>query len=138
VSDREGFCRHYRGIGRAQDTHCAAGVAYIDVAQKSGVHEDGRPYPILTGLPCVRTDRHDADAIPCAAREWPTPAQIAEEEARITESVKEMTRRMAEQECIHCGAKVERYKEVRPCVYAEPCGHRQWQGRAPKRLSVKP
>jgi hypothetical protein len=33
---------------------------------------------------------------------------------------------------LQCGAPVERYVEVRPCVYAEPCRHRQPQGRAPK------
>ena len=37
-------------------------------------------------------------------------------------------------ECLVCNAPVESYREVRPCVYAEPCGHRQWQGRKPKRL----
>ena len=35
-------------------------------------------------------------------------------------------------ECLICEALVEFYREVRPCVYAEPCGHRQWQGRKPK------
>jgi hypothetical protein len=35
-------------------------------------------------------------------------------------------------ECLVCNATVESYREVRPCVYAEPCGHRQWQGRKPK------
>lgn len=38
-------------------------------------------------------------------------------------------------ECLTCGVAVERYREVRPCVYAEPCGHRQWQGRAPKAVA---
>jgi hypothetical protein len=33
-----------------------------------------------------------------------------------------------------CEATVESYREARPCVYAEPCGHRQWQGRKPKAL----
>lgn len=37
-------------------------------------------------------------------------------------------------ECLVCEATVESYREARPCVYAEPCGHRQWQGRKPKAL----
>jgi hypothetical protein len=46
--------------------------------------------------------------------------------------------------CLVCQAPVEVYREVGPrtleknavvrilCVYAEPCGHRQWQGRKRK------
>lgn len=33
--------------------------------------------------------------------------------------------------CVVCGEPVESYDQVRRCVYADPCGHRQYQGRAP-------
>jgi hypothetical protein len=33
--------------------------------------------------------------------------------------------------CIHCEQPVERYEQVGRCVYADPCGHRQYQGRIP-------
>jgi len=30
--------------------------------------------------------------------------------------------------CIHCRAPIERKEQVGRCVYARPCGHRQYQG----------
>jgi hypothetical protein len=32
--------------------------------------------------------------------------------------------------CIHCGAVIERKRQVGRSVYAAPCGHRQYQGKA--------
>ena len=31
--------------------------------------------------------------------------------------------------CPHCDLKIERQRQVGRCVYAEPCGHRLYQGR---------
>lgn len=35
--------------------------------------------------------------------------------------------------CGICAEDVESYEQVGRCVYADPCGHRQGQGRAPDR-----
>lgn len=33
--------------------------------------------------------------------------------------------------CLRCGAKINSLEEVGRCVYARPCGCRQYQGKAP-------
>jgi len=34
--------------------------------------------------------------------------------------------------CLHCNQPIDHLEQVGRCVYAEPCGHRQYQGRLPK------
>ncbi len=41
-----------------------------------------------------------------------------------------LTRMVEATNCIHCGADVERFVQVRRSYYAEPCGCRQGQGKA--------
>jgi hypothetical protein len=57
-----------------------------------------------------------------------------EDERAVLEYLEQLAKVMRgeSRECLVCKAPVESYREVRPCVYAEPCGHRQWQGRKPK------
>lgn len=38
--------------------------------------------------------------------------------------------------CLRCGANVERFEQVGRCVYARPCGCRQYQGKAPKQVNT--
>jgi uncharacterized Zn finger protein (UPF0148 family) len=33
--------------------------------------------------------------------------------------------------CIHCGTPLDKLEQVGRCVYARPCGCRQYQGRVP-------
>lgn len=35
--------------------------------------------------------------------------------------------------CIRCGQPFDKLKQVGRCVYAEPCGCRQYQGKVPKK-----
>jgi hypothetical protein len=57
-----------------------------------------------------------------------------EEEQAVVVYLEQLARVMRGEShaCLVCQAPVEVYREVRPCVYAEPCGHRQWQGRKPR------
>jgi hypothetical protein len=40
--------------------------------------------------------------------------------------------------CPHCGAKIEEEKQVGRCVYAGPCNHRLYQGRAKRKERIHP
>lgn len=39
--------------------------------------------------------------------------------------------------CIHCNTIFSELKQVGRCVYAYPCGHRQYQGTLPERWKPK-
>jgi|GEM_PF-1080565 len=41
---------------------------------------------------------------------------------------------LAQGTCPHCGTPVKREKQVGRCVYAEPCGHRLYQGKTRERV----
>jgi hypothetical protein len=124
-------CIHYNGIlggdildkKALAERRCNAGVLYADVKEPSV----GRG----TRFPCVDSQR---GTITCSKRQYPTPEQLAEDEQQIQAYLERLAGVMRGdlKECLHCGTAVEQYREVRPCVYAEPCGHRQYQGRMPK------
>jgi hypothetical protein len=40
--------------------------------------------------------------------------------------------------CIHCQKQVNKLEQVGRCVYASPCGCRQYQGTVPERWKPKP
>lgn len=40
--------------------------------------------------------------------------------------------RMRNHLCLRCGEPIETYDQVGRCVYGDPCGHRQWQGKIPQ------
>ena len=115
------FCNHFTGL--VGHSACRAGVAYDDVK------EPGDGHGVM--LPCIQGYE---GTIVCPKRELPTAEQIAQRDAEVADWLHRLAAatRGELKECLECRAPVERYVEVRPCVYAEPCGHRQWQGRAPK------
>lgn len=55
--------------------------------------------------------------------------ELRKESARVR--MRHFTQLIAERRCVVCEEPVESYDEVGRCVYADPCGHRQYQGRAP-------
>jgi len=110
-----GTCIYFTGILNQQ---CAAGVPYWPIGQQ----------------PCLV--EYDNGTHVCALRHLPTEAEAqARAEVRIQEiqaSLDRMRHRVANQECLHCGQQWETRKQIGPCIYAYPCGHRQGQGRLPK------
>lgn len=124
------MCAHYNGIlgGDILDTkalaerRCSAGVLYADVK------EPGAGFG--TRFPCVDSQR---GTVVCERHEYPTQEQLDEQEHERAEVLKRLAAVMRGDlmECLECRAPVTRWREVRPCVYAEPCGHRQYQGKAP-------
>jgi len=53
-----------------------------------------------------------------------------EDEEWVKEAIAKIRKSVDGDECHVCGGKIEKKIQVRPCVYAEPCQHRLYQGRA--------
>ena len=45
---------------------------------------------------------------------------------------KDFLARYENKQCVHCGQPWTSRHQIGACVYAEPCGHRQYQGRLSK------
>lgn len=88
---------------------------------------DGKMVTTRKALPCHK--RLGAEIATCASRHFPTPEECEAEADRVERYVAELHARAERGECFHCGAKIERKRQVGPCIYAEPCGCRQGQGR---------
>lgn len=107
-------CIHFTGV--LQET-CRAGVRYWDIG----------PQPCLL--------QYDTGKHVCPHREFPAPdvaqANALRHEQEIEEALHTMHARMAAHQCLYCGEPYDALRQVGPCVYAVPCGHRQYQGRVP-------
>lgn len=111
------WCRHYAGMYRVDA--CRAGVRYAEVKG-----------PGQFNYPCFK-DRCENTS--CSQQSFLTDVeawqQIVDARARITEYVTKVALNV----CPICEKPVERQRQVGPCVYADPCGHRLYQGRAKRR-----
>jgi hypothetical protein len=134
-SSGDDWCVHYAGLSEFSDhglvdvTRCRAGVAYDDVEAATPAG------PRWKRLPCFRDQE---DIATCAQRRFPTDEEI---EARNTERrarVLAYFENIANNECPHCHQAVKKYQQVGRCVYADPCGHRMYQGRVPKPKAATP
>ncbi len=111
-------CRFFTGI---QNVACEAGVQYRSVRDASG---DGPfRWPCLTltlsGRPCTTT---------CPKRStWTAEEARAKAEESEAHTV-EFLRKLGAGICPTCNATVEKKRQVDRCVYADPCGHRLYQG----------
>ena len=101
-------CRHFTG---ALNPPCKAGHVYAEM-----------PRP----LPCIRTERQGE--CPDYA-EW-TEAELAEQDRQAAETFTRYVSDLDAGICPFCGTAIERRKQVGRCVYAQPCHHRLYQGRA--------
>lgn len=117
----DGKCKHFNG---PYNETCRAGVNYRQLA------DDSRP-GYLNRLPCKKTHFKEDVIAPCALLEWKTPEDVAAEEAMIKAELAKMMEEMANDICPHCHQPITEYQQVSRCVYAKPCGHRQYQGKVP-------
>lgn len=114
------WCIHFNGI---MQKVCRAGISYDD-PRFGGRQESRRELPCLKNLP---TDPTRTDLCPLA--EYLTEEQARAKAAETEERLRVTLERMAQGFCPECDQKVERKRQVGPCIYAEPCGHRLGQGR---------
>ncbi len=105
------WCRHFNGI---QHPTCRAGISYASM-----------PRP----LPCFKSSCSEACNSASFLGEQELDVKVAEHEAAIRAFLSEMFEGVT---CPHCHAPIEGRRQVMGCIYAEPCGHRQYQGTLPK------
>lgn len=104
-----GWCRHFRG---ALAKTCEAGHVMADM-----------PRP----LPCLDFSRNWGQ---CPDHGVRSDEEIAERKRQSDEALTRYLTKLAGGLCPECDAPVKQRKQVERCVYAEPCGHRLYQGRA--------
>ena len=116
------FCRHYPSMGIAFNDTCQVGVEMLTTRDDSQV-----PYR----LPCYDpTLKHR-----CTHHESYSAEEIADRDRAIASFMRQLDAAvgwtLVDATCPHCGATVNRMDQVGECVYARPCGCRQYQGIAP-------
>lgn len=113
------WCRHYRSMG--DFTHCKIGIEMQSLRDTSVV-----PH----AFPCFTVGAEHL----CAKYEGYTAEEIAEEKRQIGEIFLKMNAVMSREseDCPHCGRLIQSMDQVGRCVYARPCGCRQYQGRVSK------
>lgn len=107
-------CRHFTGI---QHDACEAGIAYAPFLGKN--HPD---------FPCITRDDGTLSGV-CPAFAFLSEEEIEAEEREGNEAVEAFFKALADDICPHCGAKITHKRQVGRCVYADPCGHRLYQGK---------
>jgi len=125
----EDWCQHYasmagveglNGTGTWKDGHCRAGVRHGDVCQAIPGAKSN-----LELMPCFKRNK-----LPCPKQRFNTPEEAAAQRAEADESIKEWLGKLANNICPECDTPVKKQRQVGRCVYADPCGHRLFQGRA--------
>ncbi len=114
LSSKNTWCRHYAGM-HFRET-CEAGVRFADVKG-----------PDRFNYPCFKNR--------CVGTSCPQQSFYTDEEAWAhildgRERVAKLLTDLAAGICPHCGARIDEERQVGECVYADPCGHRLYQGRA--------
>jgi len=115
MEDRElSRCVYFNGL---QNKNCKEGVSYESV--RAPALEANRAWDV----PCI----HRSDLDNCEQRVFPTPEQVEADDRAVREHLGEFLSAMSSGECPHCHQPMKK-KQVGPCVYADPCGHRLYQG----------
>lgn len=111
-------CRHFTGI---QNDKCEAGVEYTAVrfVPPQGMYR----------WPC--TDPSLRSMCPLFAEYTDAEIKAFDHELAAVLNKLAAFERGESDACLECGEKVTQMRQVGRCVYAEPCGHRLWQGRIP-------
>jgi hypothetical protein len=115
------WCIHFNGI---MEKTCRAGISYDDP-------KFGGRQPYRRELPCLKENWSDPTRTDiCDKCEYLTEEQAKAKAEESTRRIRAHFERMASGVCPDCDQKIERQRQVGPCVYAVPCGHRMFQGRA--------
>lgn len=132
-------CRHYNGTHF--NTKCEAGIEYASVTPDPE-RQRGR----ALRLPCIlHLSRQKADSRrddfseeqlreialqgTCSMFLAPTQEEVDQSEKEREERFLKRMKQMESGFCPHCNQPMTK-KQVGRCVYADPCGHRLYQGKA--------
>lgn len=110
-------CRHFTGIHREV---CAIGIRYDSLRDASG--------PGMAKWPCIVLSREPAKTNCIYLSRWTaeeSAAMFEEDRRRIDEALSNL----ASDICPQCKTPVTTKRQVGPCVYGDPCGHRLYQGK---------
>lgn len=107
-------CIHFTGLSRGR---CRVGVEY------RSVETPGR-WPVA--VPCLR-DR--SSEIVCERAHFPTEEEAKAHEAEVDAMIQAYLDKLARDICPYCDQPITK-RQIGCCVYAEPCGHRLYQGTA--------
>ena len=113
-----GRCKHFTGIQHAE---CKMNINYEELV-------GGNRFGIGKRIPCIARNETD---VQCTLLAFLTPEEVKAEEDEIQAELAKMLEKMASNVCPHCDKPIEEYQQVGRCVYANPCGHRQYQGKVP-------
>ena len=120
-------CIHFNGL--INDT-CKAGVLYSEARDEST-----RPYRYACfqrigdkGQLGSQDDVAGYPEVACPRAQFLTEAEAKAEEAESRKEIKAFFDEMASGKCPHCHQPMTK-RQVGRCVYAEPCGHRLYQGK---------
>jgi hypothetical protein len=69
----------------------------------------------------------------CSQAVFRTPEEVAEEEEKSRQALAAFLDDIKNDICPHCKAPIEEQKQIGRCVYAHPCHHRLFQGKAKKK-----
>lgn len=115
-------CRHFTGI---QNKACEVGVNYREFV-------GGPDFGWARRLPCLGDDDFHADNKPCSQRSLYTVKELAEQKREAAQHLTVYLKDIEEGRCPVCHQPAKQ-KQVGPCVYGVPCGHRMYQGRVAKK-----
>jgi hypothetical protein len=108
-------CRYFNGIG---NEYCEAKVKYTDVIQ----YPNDRP----SVHPCFKENNI---SFSCTKAAFYTEEEVQQEVKKIDDLFAQVTSDLQNNICPTCKQPIEKRKQVGRCVYANPCGHRLYQGR---------
>lgn len=122
MSDGTDWCRHYHGIGKI----CEAGIdpqsVRVDVTRSlDPKRQRSRLYP------CFEEDKVAGNCPHCS---YYTPEERQAQKEASTAKRKKFVDDLNANRCPFCNAVIEKRQQVGRSVYAHPCGHRLYQGKA--------
>ena len=131
------WCRHYRGMAgrynreteQFDEVRCEAGMASKSMGAPG---DSGSAKPLEMLYPCFERDK-----VPylCPHTSYFTKEEKAAKEAEIAAFLNEWASRLERGVCTTCEQPMTQ-KQVGRCVYAEPCGHRLFQGRVTRKAGA--
>ena len=120
-------CKHFTGFGGMSETGCGLGLNPREMVGGSFLGWTLR-------APCYTTSR-SADQVACTSYEEPDPAEEAEQERHLTETMSALAnlQQGVMVECSKCGKPIAYREHTGGFVFGCPCGYHSGRGCSPRR-----